>query len=144
MNLRKLFVLSYLLFGAGAGVAMDVATNVWYNSDWSGDLPWVDLIRRPVNGLTPRRTIRVLREIRVPWANEGAPSGMMVPGDSDGYPLQVPYTYNGTPYRPVTIMLCQYNIQHYPYGTFTLIFEGKGTIVLGGMHTTPLPVLPAG
>lgn len=45
----------------------------------------------------------------------------------DGYPVEIPSNGN----RVLSLVMVAQNASHYPYGTFTLLFEGTGEILLG-------------
>ncbi len=64
-------------------------------------------------------------------------SGVEIPCDENGYPLQIPF---GSPAQSVRTLLFR-GFDSYPAGTYTLIFEGEGTISLNfaakGEYTEP-------
>jgi len=59
---------------------------------------------------------------------------VQIPTDSLGYPLEIPYAYNGGSYGLQSYALVEIAQQAFPFGTFTLSFEGTGTIVLEDLH----------
>ena len=64
-------------------------------------------------------------------------SGQTVPTGIKGYPLEIPYDPDGAgPILPQEVQTYLYiNSEHYPEGTYTLIFEGTGKITLGNDAT---------
>ena len=70
---------------------------------------------------------------RYPWPYHGVPKEVKLnaPLDENNFPTQVPFNYNGVNYRPVMLFNWFLPLRVYPYGTWTLIAEGKGRIDLG-------------
>ncbi len=60
-------------------------------------------------------------------------SGVSIPLDEQGYPLQIPYqpAGGGAP-QVVTTMMYDELGGSYPAGTYTLLFEGSGTVAVSG------------
>ncbi len=71
---------------------------------------------------------------RYPWPIEEVPIQEIrqnCPLDENNFPTQVPFTYNGKNYRPVWLFNWFMPEIVYPFGTYTLIAEGKGRIDFG-------------
>lgn len=113
---------------------MRVGMNVWFDSYWTGDLPFTDCMKSARHFKYTAVNDPGSQNDPYPFessmqASAGFYQSLAV--DSNGYPLQVPVMHNGTAYRPVTVMLNACKKSVYPVGTFTLVFEGSGRIVLG-------------
>lgn len=70
-----------------------------------------------------------------PWISANADgtnsnTGVAVPTDADGYPLQIPYNNGVNPPQIVRTTMLDVDAGTYPAGTYTLIFTGNGTISL--------------
>lgn len=126
-----------LLLGSSPATSMDLAANFWVNADYGSDLPFLDLMM-----MARRWTIAEYDDPggcpsglgytnEYPWPCRDVPSSVTIPADSNGYPLQVPFTVGGTQYRVVTVMLAGNRPQYRPNGEYVLMFEGTGTIELG-------------
>lgn len=70
-----------------------------------------------------------------PFGCDPVPDGLVMPTDENGYPLEVPFEYQGQQYRPVTVILASILPQAYPAGDYALLFEGTGEINLGWADT---------
>lgn len=62
----------------------------------------------------------------------GSATGVVVPVDANGYPLEIPYNDGVNPPQMVRTVMLDVDAGTHPTGTFTLIFEGDGDIHLGG------------
>ena len=126
---RLLFVLS---FAAGvialpsgdraeAQTAPDpvpLGVNLAFFKDWSTELPLVDVFHSS-------------REW-IPSAIGSAEwdSGVAVPTDANGWPLEIPYDNGGNPPQIVKTRVLHAQMTPYPTGAYTLIFEGDGVVTL--------------
>ncbi len=75
----------------------------------------------------------------LPWISNNFPydytwnSGVPIPMDSEGYPLEIPYTPpGGGPDQIVSTVIFDGLQGKYPSGNYTLIFEGTGIVQLFG------------
>ncbi len=78
---------------------------------------------------------------RYPWPIEEVPLEQIranAPLDENNFPTQVPFTYQGKDYRPVWLFNWFLPLAIYPYGTYTLIAEGKGRIDFGWEKDTTI------
>ena len=119
--------------------ASPVGVNLAFFRDWSTELPLVDVFASS-------------REW-IPSALGSAEwdSAVAVPLDANGWPLEIPYDNGVNPPQVVKTRMLHAQMTPYPTGTYTLIFEGDGTIEIdldaigtfegGGTHafevTTP-------
>ena len=119
--------------GQAAPAASPVGVNLAFFRDWSTELPLVDVFASS-------------REW-VPSALGTAEwdSGVAIPLDADGWPLEIPYDNGVNPPQVAKTQMLLAQMTPYPTGTYTLIFEGDGTIEIdldaigtfegGGTHT---------
>jgi hypothetical protein len=75
-----------------------------------------------------------------PWISANADgtssdTGVVIPTDAEGYPLQIPYDNGVDPPQIVRTIMLDVQSGTYPAGTYTLIFAGNGTIRLYGNAT---------
>lgn len=102
--------------GPGDGERPHVGVNLSFLTDWSTELPFVDVF------MTSRE-----------WIPSGVDSfelhsGVTVPTDAAGWPLEIPFDNGLDPSQIVkTLMMRDWGFD-YPTGTYTLIFEGDGTV----------------
>src|SRR3989344_3973219 len=54
-----------------------------------------------------------------------------IPLDSNGYPLEIPYTVNGVPQKVRTTLFWNLN-GHYPGGNYTVLYDGEGDLSFMG------------
>ncbi len=106
----------------GAALSAPVGVNMEGVAPWARQIVFVDTMKRT----------------RENWAVfEITPTGQwgveqQVPVDSNGYPLELPYTPPGstTPLGVASYLF--YDMEgHYPAGNYTLIFEGTGGLIIG-------------
>lgn len=78
--------------------------------------------------------VDVFKQSRV-WESMNATGGsitsVVVPTNALGYPLQIPYSDGVNPPQIVRTIMLDVEAGTYPTGTYTLMFEGDGDIVLG-------------
>jgi len=124
--------------------ASAIGTNLNSINDWSPEWVFVDRMKNA------RAWIVSNADGSGPWS-----SGVTVPMDAFGYPLQIPYDPDGAgPVAPQTVKTFLFlDIgAHYPRGAYTLIFDGSGEVNLrfdasgtfsqtqsGSRHTVQIP-----
>ncbi len=89
--------------------------------DWSTELVFTDAFKQS-------------REWTVHEARDGAPwdSGVSIPLQANGFPLQIPYSNGVQPPQAVRALML-WDIQgHYPSGRYRLIVQGNGQVRLWG------------
>lgn len=98
--------------------------NLYQHSSISSQIMFADAVKRAT-----------------PWITANFPpdgqwnTGVSIPGDAQGYPLQLPYTPpSGGPAQTVASFLFNEMDGRYPSGTYTLIFEGSGLLVVSGAN----------
>jgi len=107
-------------------VNFQIGTNLEWLNSYAAQLIFVDVFKRSR-----------------PWIPNNYPqddswdSGVAIPMDADGYPLQIPYSPpRGGPDQIVTtLMYDTLKLGEYPAGNYTLIFDGMGTIHISGTVT---------
>ena len=95
-----------------------LGVNLAFFKDWSTEVPLVDVFQSS-------------REW-IPGA-VGSPvwdSGVAVPTDAAGWPLEIPYDNAVDPPQIVKTLILHAQMTPYPTGTYTLIFEGDGVVTL--------------
>ncbi len=99
-----------------------VGTNLEGITDYSGDWPFLNRMKSTRKWITFDSTGK-----DTTWD-----TNIPIPSDKNGYPLRVPFDPDGyggiSPQGVRTILINENN--HYPVGTYTLIFEGKGKLHL--------------
>jgi hypothetical protein len=119
--------------GQEAAVASPVGVNLAFFKDWSTEIPLVDVFQSSREWIPSER-----------WSDVWD-SGVAVPLDANGWPLEIPYDDGVNPPQVVKTRMLHAQMTPYPTGTYTLIFEGDGTIEIdldangvfegGGTHT---------
>jgi hypothetical protein len=105
---------------------MKIAANLTWLSDWASCLFYKDQMHQArawqITGVGSNWDYP---HGHLGWNPPGSFSD--IPVDANGWPLEIPY--NGCYVN--TVMLINLGPEAYPFGAFTLQFEGKGTIYLG-------------
>jgi len=130
MIIRAALCLFSLVVFSASGY--DIACNLAGNADFATDLKWKNAI---MSARHWRPSISTSRE----WT--GGDIDVRLPLDENGYPLELPTTdgVSGS-WRWRSIILTDIPMDAYPFGTFTVLFEGTGKILLewdaGGIEFT--------
>lgn len=92
---------------------LTIGTCLGQLNGWSREVPFVDLMKTCLS-----------------WQTQVSPNvADSIPADSDGYPLQIPYTVNGQQQTVYTRMIYgQKPSVLYPAGTYIVLYEGSGTL----------------
>jgi hypothetical protein len=134
MRMRSILISAVLLLNAGVvyrATAMEIGCGVDGLSDYSTAIPYKDAFR----SARPWRKIRVAPIGQLwdyPHAHlgrdeEAAADLRDMSFDADGWPTEIPYNNNYLQ----ALMLLGHPQSYYPFGTYTLQFEGTGVIYLG-------------
>ena len=95
-----------------------IGTNITFVKDWSTQWIFVDAMKQSRVWYTQDLAGQT-------WSVDS----VQIPQRYDGYPTQIPFTHYNKEYRVHTLVLREiFNI--YPSGTYTLLFEGTGEIIL--------------
>ncbi len=103
---------------AGGTERMGINTSKVYG--WGTQIPFVDAFKQS----------RVWLSANADGTNSN--TGVVIPLDAQGYPLQIPYDNGGDPPQIIRTRMLDVESGTYPAGTYTLIFDGDGTVTLGG------------
>lgn len=119
---------------AHAAAAIQVACGLEGIADWNKSLPFKDVMKMCRNW----KIVSATSDWDYPhghlgWSEPGSISD--IPLRSDGYPEQIPH--NGL--KVLTLALVGQQAAAYPFGTFTVMFEGTGEIYLGWDAGGPAP-----
>ncbi len=133
----KARIISAVLFVcviAHAGVAIQVACGLEGIADWGKSLPFKNVMKM----CRGWQVVSATSDWDYPHGHLGwtAPGTIAdIPLRSDGYPEQIPY--DGL--KVLTLALVALPPEAYPFGTFTVMFEGTGEIYLGWDAGGPAP-----
>lgn len=117
------------LLPVGAWAAMEIACGINGSTDWDDSEPFADLF-------TMSRTWHYLpANASGDWPHEKKTLDN-IPVDDQGYPLEIPFTLGGEQKRVATTMLNGRQKKAFTFGTYTLLFEGKGEIQLSNLVST--------
>jgi len=111
--------------------AMEIACNLDGVTDWSKAEPFVDVFKMS----------RILHHIDLDDPRDHTENKVdgktidNIPKDRDGWPQKVPFTLGGKQKRVWTTVLIGRKKEVFPFGTWTMLFEGDGEIRLSGLHT---------
>jgi len=132
MKKTPLFVLLLLLNQLAAqsnlpdSCKIEIGTNLSGMSDWTTEMPFVNLMRHCRSWGTQNAT----------WVGSGQNVWdtqviQAIPRDAEGYPMQVPFFQPGleTGQRVYTVWA---NTEAWPAGTYTLLYDGEGELDLWG------------
>ncbi|MFC1584535.1 hypothetical protein ACFL5V_03195 [Fibrobacterota bacterium] len=107
-------ILANVLHGANGPIGM----NTYYFDYWSGQIAFVDAMKQSDAWIASTQ------------GTDEWDSGVEIPLDSLGYPLEIPYTpLGGQPQIAKALMFSGID-SRYPAGTYTLMFEGTGSITI--------------
>jgi hypothetical protein len=120
MNKTKIYLLVCMLWPGSAATAQ-IGMNLSGVHDYGSQLIFVDIFKQSRPWMTRNADGSGAFNTRVPVA--------MRP---DGYPKEIPYNNGSDPQQIVHTLLATSLAGHYPDGTYTLMFEGSGEIVLDG------------
>lgn len=98
-------------------------TNLSGINDWTTEMPFVDVMHQSREWYTTTATPFG------PWDTQKIGS---IPKDTDGYPLEVPYTVDGVPQIVKTVWA---NMSAWQEGTYLLLYEGDGDFEFWGDFT---------
>lgn len=126
MNRRIPPVITTLLVLTTYALSMQVGANTWFHVDWTNDFPFKDLM---MSG----REWKVMdadKYWEYPHGHLGRESYPLssIQWDESLYPTQMPQ--NGKIVVTLMAVSIRENVGGYPFGRFTLMFEGSGEIVL--------------
>lgn len=102
---------------------MQLMTNLYGVEDWNSFMPYKNIMHAARRWHVTTATAN--------WPH-GTNANLTIPMDADGYPLEVPFWGDKV---ATTLTTLEYNAAGFPYGTFTLIFEGKGEIEIRTLDT---------
>ena len=138
MKKTPLFVLLLLLFhqltaqsNLPDSCKIEIGTNLSGMSDWTTEMPFVNLMRHCRSWGTQNATwVGGGRNV---WDTQVIQS---VPRDAEGYPLEAPFMAPGlgleTAQRIYTVWA---NTEAWPAGTYTLLYDGEGELEFWGAIT---------
>jgi len=127
MRRIRFFILLAVVFSVSFNgySALKLAAGMPGISDWSTGLPFKDVMKQCRGWKAAKFNGETMHDGTID----------AIPIDENHYPLEIPYTVNGTPLSLRTITLTDIPLEAYPYGTFTLMFEGTGEIEFRWDHT---------
>ncbi len=129
-NFKKIICLIIIFSGmalqSNAQIVRPVGTNLAGIEDWSSEYVFVDVFNQS------RKWISYEIGSGKPWS-----SGVNIPLDSNGYPLEIPFNNGVNPPQAIrTLLFFGDNIKgDYPEGNYQLIVLGTGQVRLWGAAT---------
>ena len=114
VHLYFFVLLSFKVSAQQPNCSLKFGTNIGGLADYMTEMPLVDVMRHSREWYTTNATGEQ------PFDSEKI-SG--IPVDANGYPLEIPYSVNGTPQIIKTIWA---NLSAWPEGDYTLLFDGDG------------------
>ena len=123
-----LFVANTISFAQTNSSQMNFGMNFIYLSNWDREMPFVDLMK--TSSLWNTQNSVYVAGGKNLFNTEVRDS---IPADTDGYPLQLPYTVAGTEAPQVVLsqmMTAQGGL--YPAGDYVCLYEGNGTLTFSG------------
>ena len=114
-----LFLFIVVITSGRAQIKRPIGTNISGVKDWSAELVFVDVFKQCRKWIS--------------YEKGGAwDSGVNVPLNANGYPVEIPYNDNVHPPQHIKTLLLWGIEGKYPGGNYHLIVSGKGQITLSG------------
>lgn len=101
-----------------SGQNYPIGMNLDFPASWTTQIVFVDVFKLSI----PFVAVDVANNYQ--WA-----PGVPVPSDVNGYPLEIPFQYNGRSYQAATILFKDLD-GNYPGGTYTISIEGQGKVTV--------------
>lgn len=113
--------------------AMGIAGNLWFHQDWVSCLPFVDVM------MQARSWVATDASVDLDYSRDNC--RLTVPFTQEGYPRSIPW-YDVAQQKNLkvcTVVLTGMHKTWFPFGEYTLLFEGKGHVRLRwiGQFTNP-------
>ncbi|MBD3240937.1 MAG: hypothetical protein GF331_10165 [Chitinivibrionales bacterium] len=127
--------LSLILALSVAAPAMQVGANTWFHVDWTNDFPFKDLMM----SCREWKVMDADNNWDYPHGHLGRESYPLssISWDENLYPTSIPQ--NGKKVVTLMAVSIRENVGGYPFGTFTLLFEGTGELLLAWDGGNPRP-----